>query len=1249
MSEETRHIIDAIITNLCGNEDGMNLQRLEIHFRDLFRDSFKSKIGIKLLQYLIKNNDQFTVNQVKSGQWKVYLAGCKSFKKSTMQRKIKQKRDQIRKPIQVEEFDIKHFYPHQEFQNEETDQICVQLDVSANDDSVIAKDHSDQGLQSRDSSTHLQDDIRNWDDDDLDFTFTQKMFLVEEEKSLNLLDPQRKVTSAQSTNTCSQKVITTNNLTRPVNYWMNRKREGTGYKIQSESVSSKSQAVKYSKENIKAQIPNEHPPEMLKKQIRNDQIVSPSFPEATLSQFLEKVHNFEKSSESFVLLVGKTDILPNIESLALIPWLCVFDFDISSREDGLMSVLDGHIRTIHPCTLRDYPRFSFSYTYWCQLRGDSQVPDTCIRSNVKSWMKLVKADVEVHLEALSRYISNNTIMKVILLWPKNDDDMRFIHRFLIKIEEIVEPSPEIFVIYPNLQCESSYMSQIEPTFKLQVPLEYFCTYLKAKLKCSMPRKPTRYRLPTYDKSNDPGIDDFTASHLQEDLNILYLHDAQMSRYDVYEIKEEGENFLRGGTLRWFVYYENDDAGYFDVKRDQMDIILHDIRRVYINRSQSGIVKVYHSPGAGGTTLSQRILWELHKEIPCVQVKSNFQSTTSDIAEHIKLLFEKTHLPILILLDGRDESEVRHLYKQLKMQLISVIILHVQRRRQELKHTMRETGKYWMEGHVSKREANKFCMRYLEFCDTDEKRFNLETITDNVAKGELHQVYEFGLTAFAHEYKGVDAYVKGYLQLHAMEQLDATQKLLGYLSLIYFYGQMSVPCELFSKLLNKRKGITFEDLPFVVRQLVVKSNNHQHIGFIRICHQVVAKEILEQILTRNVQRLEKPSSQNLSQEACRNLADFGVEFIKDMKAKHEGKINWSKSIIVEILTKTFLHRDQDIDEDNFQRKQKFARFFIDIEKHTSKRDRIRIMENITSCFPQNPNYHAHLGRMYTLYFPGEDDTAEKHFEKAVSLCEKERKIVGKEGNCAFREHTTHSSVYHMFGMHFYQKLCRATKHSNEVIAYDQNVEIVIEYARNACLHFETAYENEFTDHGQLYGLTGEIMVRCTVCNYINTNLEMSLLEFIASPMSPVALFVRESMVHICELITRCYSTADKDEMPSLMSRFVSLYKELFKGQEMKQLCCFDGPLDYTRRRHLVTQIKLKYDNFDVLSLNNKTPSEDIHYIVRNLEGNFMDLEIKGVNDLKKSSFEFDFKDWINAIRLNQYDRDIQLEDVLRRVK
>lgn len=966
----------------------------------------------------------------------------------------------------------------------------------------------------------------------------------------------------------------------------------------------------------------------------------------SLSEFLDKVHKFERSSESFALVVGKTNIVPNIDSLALIPWFCVFDFDMHSRENGLMSVLEGRNKTIHPCTLRDRPQFSFSYTYWCQLRGDSQVPDTRIECNARAWHNKMKANLEDHLEALKDYILNNTILKVIILCPEESEDIKFISKFITQFQSIL--ILDVFVLYSNTLEESTVTAHFDVDFQFQVPLDALFSYLKTNIREIKPRKQAKYLLPTFNESNDPAIDEFTASHLRENFNILYLRGTEDCSYDVFDIKEEGKNFLRGGTLRWFVYYDEN----FDVERDQMDAILYEIENWFIKRSTSTILEVFHPPGAGGTTLSQRILWELHEKVPCLQLISNIQSAISDIVTQIKSLFEKTQLPLLVLVDGRDAGEVKSIYRQLRLQLVTVIILHVQRIRKERNSSYSIRGKYHIDGVVSKREAKLFCSKYFDFCNSDEKKDSLETIAHDVLKGGFHQVYEFGLTTFADEYKGIKSYVSGYLQLQPERELDTSQKVLGFLSLVYFYGQMSVPCELFSKLLERDDGITFKDLPFEVRQLVVMSNNHQHQGFIRICHHIIAKEILEQILTKNVLVCSDTSSPNLSQEACRNLVEFGIGFINEMGKICSKNVSWSKNIINEILSKTFIHRDtHDTEEYSFHRK-KFSRFFTDVEKESSKHDRIRIMGHLVSCCPNNPNFHAHLGRMHTLYYPAEKiEIAEKHFKKAVLLCEKESNRANKEGNGLYEERFSSSTIYHMYGMHFYYRLSKISKDSEEAY-FESNLEKVLDLAQNACLNFERARDNSFPGIGQSYGLMSEIMTRTEVCSYINKNLGMGLSECIKSPMSPMVAFVRESMVQICELIIQCYSTIDSDEMPQNMPHYIQLYKKLFDGQEINQLCFFGQPTDCTDRRHLITQIKLKYgklDKYDILSLDNKTPCKDIREIVTHLEENFKDLEKKGSAEMKTWQIESDFRDWLNAIRLRQYDENIQLEIVFNRLR
>lgn len=641
----------------------MHLQKLETEINTIFGSSFKKLVGMKLLDYLRRFAEKFNIYQTKAKQWKVLLVENSLPVPLKKRKKPKHARVLLNKTPKVEDFDISLIYPGTQINTE---------------DSYISSSNKHEecivSTQEFENAERCFDIIQSWDEIEISDEEGEEKE-KEKEYAEDFISTKISKSSISPTSTSPIEIPSSQDLKKThlqKQCLLKNERQKEEGAVHCDPISSTVNEVEKLIE-IRNTSKNVHQgrnvlvqPEKNPKDDNWSQMPSPDSIVQSMSKFLEKVHSFGRSSESFALVVGKTDVVPNIESLAQIPWLCVFDFDMFSRECGLMSVLEGHINAVHSCTLNDRPQFSFSYTYWCQMRGNSQVPDTCIKCDARSWINQMKTKLEEHLETLAQYISNNTILKVILLWPEEDEDMKFITKFITQLEAFL--LPDIYVLHQNLHEESTSLAQIDSVLRIQVPLKSVYSYLKTNLPIVKPKRPAKYLLPTFDKSNDPRIDEFTASHLRENLNVLYFNGVQECSYDFYDIKEEGENFLRGGTLRWFVYYECDEGGYFDVKRDQMNTIINDIRNWHIKRSNSAILEIYHSPGAGGTTLSQRILWELHKDIPCVQVRSNILSATSDIVQHIKLLFEKTHLPILVLLDGRDDSEVNYLFTQLKLQI-----------------------------------------------------------------------------------------------------------------------------------------------------------------------------------------------------------------------------------------------------------------------------------------------------------------------------------------------------------------------------------------------------------------------------------------------------------------------------------------------------------------------------------------------------------------------------------------------------
>lgn len=174
----------------------------------------------------------------------------------------------------------------------------------------------------------------------------------------------------------------------------------------------------------------------------------------------------------------------------------------------------------------------------------------------------------------------------------------------------------------------------------------------------------------------------------------------------------------------------------------------------------------------------------------------------ELVVKVEMLHDKSHKPVLLMIDGEEESRVRHLMRLLTSNAIA-IILYVKQYPYQIKKGETMRTKVFLESTVSSKEAKNLAMKYGDRCFGDQYKINtLNKLSRDVEKKEPHFLYEFGLAAFTHDFKGVEAYVKGYLRLqdNTDGKLKHWQKILGYLSLVYYYGQASLPCQFFQPLL-----------------------------------------------------------------------------------------------------------------------------------------------------------------------------------------------------------------------------------------------------------------------------------------------------------------------------------------------------------------------------------------------------------------------------------------------------------------
>lgn len=176
----------------------------------------------------------------------------------------------------------------------------------------------------------------------------------------------------------------------------------------------------------------------------------------------------------------------------------------------------------------------------------------------------------------------------------------------------------------------------------------------------------------------------------------------------------------------------------------------------------------------------------------------------------------------------------------------------------------------------------------------------------------------------------------------------------------------------------------EDLPEPVSQFVVFDKNESKTNSIRVCHYLVAKEILEQVLGNGSEQ----RSTKLSVSAKTNLKDICEQFIEYASRKCSQK----SGNIVYILTRIFIFRDnKDMGEnaEQIRKKPVLSRLVLDIHsKGPFFTERLLVLKKLTEAFANDQNFHAHLGRFYAYCRPNEDDEAEKCLQRATAICEKQ---------------------------------------------------------------------------------------------------------------------------------------------------------------------------------------------------------------------------------------------------------------------
>jgi len=338
--------------------------------------------------------------------------------------------------------------------------------------------------------------------------------------------------------------------------------------------------------------------------------------------------------------------------------------------------------------------------------------------------------------------------------------------------------------------------------------------------------------------------------LEEDLEIVHLGSGQAEEPG----SDPRQDFLRGMLVSWFGL-----AMHYDVDRDKTPTIQKRIDRDLAARSIR-INRLYHWPGAGGTTIARRIIWNLHSTYPTVRL---LRVIPDETIGRLREIYDLTQLPLLVVVEGANisitllesllnETLSRHL------PLVFILVLRLFERVRE------QEGIVFVDSTLSIQESRLFAKSYSEI--VPERRDQLDQIATRTG-GQRRNPFYFGLVAFGKDFISINDYVNRRLETAT----EVQKQTLLFLAMAYHYGQKAVSAQVFTELLNipERRIVRLEQaLSEQLRELLVREDGLHW----RPTHELIAKEILELILMGGAadRRVWK---QNLSTWACKFIEIF----------------------------------------------------------------------------------------------------------------------------------------------------------------------------------------------------------------------------------------------------------------------------------------------------------------------------------------------------------------------------------------
>ena len=777
-------------------------------------------------------------------------------------------------------------------------------------------------------------------------------------------------------------------------------------------------------------------------------------------RFLASVHGFTASRKYLLVTnISEERMTNETEMLGAVDWSFVLDLDPQSDRKGLFNAIGTRLanrRNIHMVVKGDRPTLNLDRgTYWFFARGligSSQSPE---EGPWLRWQQQYGNEVREQIGNVARASIPNPITVVVLWYGEDLPD--HLQSIFDTIPAVMGSNVDYVVLTDNPASIQSAAARIEGEV-IPLPLQHLCSGLESVLVTPRHADPDAVVLPS--SSGAPiTLEASEVNWIEEEIELVHMN-AGMVRDSERDI---GRDFLKGKEITW-----HEIGLRYDVERDQASRLRTRVEGDLASRR--GVrINLNHEPGAGGTTVAKRIVWELHQQFPCGILS---RTEPRETIERLQKIVGLTGQPALLLADGGDVSgrELDELFEYVKARHLPVVILQVLRR---------FGSDFTRERTISlqSRLSSAECQRFAHILSREAPRRTAALDSVGATQPDwLHTPFYYCLQAFGEDFQRLDSFVGARLE----ELTEVQKKVIGFLAITHHYGHKTIPAQAFGPILGIPANHRV-DLPTALSDkgldLVVESGR----GEWRTSHDLIANEVLRQLLWPH----------SLDRTPWRqNLSTWAIEFALFCR----GTSPVASDAMLEIARRTYLYRDN-VELLGTERAgtSQFAQLIQDIPV---KEGRLEVLRTLVGVYPDQAHFWGHLGRFHAIEM--------RDFPKAIEYVDR-----------ALSLEPDNSALHHMKGMAW-------RSNAIEMIEQRSPLAAVVSMATHASESFGIARDKSPDDE---HGYISEVQLNSRVLDYAGSQHPRGLAGYLSGPATDP--FVQASLERSEDLLEQVRRNREGD--------------------------------------------------------------------------------------------------------------------------